>query len=77
MKKVSGASKEDLEDCIKKFNDKTRHERERYSSQSSNISINIDFMFSLKCVRNGCETTKLSIALALVLAFSIVWGGQV
>ena len=37
MKKVSGASKEDLEDCIKKFNDKTRHERERYSSQSSNI----------------------------------------
>ena len=28
MKKVSGASNEDLEDCIKKFNDKTRHERE-------------------------------------------------
>ena len=28
MKKVSGASKEDLEDCIKKFNDKNRYVRE-------------------------------------------------
>ena len=29
LKKIPGASKEDLKDCIKKFNDKTRYEKKQ------------------------------------------------
>ena len=38
------------------------------------LIIYIGYVCSLKC---GCETVKLSIAVALVLAFSLIWGRQV
>ena len=80
LKKVPGARKEDLEDCINKFNDKNRYEREDFHTKAVymyivySIIIYIGYMCSLKC---GCETVKLSIAVALVLAFSLIWGSQV
>ena len=74
MKKVSGASKEDLEDCIKKFNDQNKYTQADLFYIQGVIMIHMNLVFSLKC---GCAATKLSIAMALVLALSIIWGGQV
>ena len=66
-----------MEDCIKKFNDQNKYTLADLFYIQGVIMIHMNLFFHLFSLKCGCEATKLSIAMALLVALSIILGGQV